>query len=260
MKRNILLFFLLLSSLYSCSGFIYRGTMNQFYLKKKLFPWKELQSREFIIYYLPDSKAEKNLAVAEQKISQGIAKAKKLTQTDSLVTPIYYFIVDDRKEFKSLTQLSHSGISYSQSNTIIESYSLLGEAHEVVHLIAHQNWGNSHTWIMEGIAVYSDDEWNKKPLEKIGFDLNQNNQLIPLKEFFKNSKFSKFNSQISYPQSGLLVKYLIQTYGWESFLKFWKNPDIEKNYNLTVSELENNWINFIKMYIPPKSLFNFVQY
>jgi hypothetical protein len=220
--------------------------MNQFYLKKEQFPWKGFQSQEFIFYYLPNSKTEKNLALVEQKIAQGIAKAKKITQIDSVKTPIYYFIVDDKKEFKSLTKLNHSGISYSQSNTIIESYFLLGEAHEVVHLITHQHWGNSHTWIMEGLAVYSDNEWNKKPLEKTGFELYQSNQLIPLKEFVKNSGFSQFNSQISYPQSGLLTKYLIQTYGWEQFLKFWKNPDIKTNYNLTVSELETNWIHSIK--------------
>jgi hypothetical protein len=222
--------------------------MNQFYLKKKQFSWKKLPTRDFILYYRPDSKTEKNLPLVEQKITQGITKAKKITKIDSLKIPIHYFIVNDRKEFTSLTRLNHTGISYSQSNTIIESYPLLGEAHEVVHLITHQNWGNSRTWIMEGIAVYSDDNWNGKTLEKTCFELCRNEQLIPLKELIKDSKFTRFNSQISYPQSGLLIKYLIQTYGWEQFLKFWKNPDIKKIYNLTVSQLELDWINSVKKY------------
>ncbi|MDR1876032.1 MAG: hypothetical protein LBQ84_00250 [Flavobacteriaceae bacterium] len=226
--------------------------MNRFYLKKEQFTWKSFQTSEFIFYYLPGSKAEKNLALVEQKIARGITKAKEITKITTLKIPLYYFIVDDRKEFNTLTKLNHSAVSYSRSNTIIESYALLGEAHEVVHLITHQNWGNSRTWVMEGIAVYSDDSWNGKSLEKTCFELWQNKELIPLEKLLKNTKFSHFNSQISYPQSGLLVKYLIQTYGWDRFLKFWKKPDSEKIYALTIPELEGNWLEYVKKYNTPK--------
>ncbi len=245
MKKYFFCLFLLYF-LSSCSALFHSGSMNKYYLKKNDFSWKSLQSREFIIYYQANSLAEKNLSLVETKIKTGIENARKFTKIDSIKTPIYYFVVDDKEEFARLTKLDHTGLSYSKSNTIIESYFLLGESHEVVHLITHQNWGNSHSWIMEGTAVYSDNKWGGQNLEKRCREINQKNQLIPLNDLLKNNKFPHFDSQISYPQSASLIKYLISNYGWDKFLQFWKKPDLEKIYKLSPSELQNNWLNYIK--------------
>ncbi len=220
--------------------------MNKYYEKKKDFSWKSFQSPEFILYYQPNSLTEKNLTLAESRIKKGIDNAKKFTKIDSIKIPVYYFVVDNKQEFAQLTKSNHTGLSFAKSNTIIESYFLLGESHEVVHLISYQNWGNSRTWIMEGIAVYSDQKWAGKELDKLCFELDQNDKLIPINDLLKNRKFSYFDSQIKYPQSGSLIKYLITTYGWDKFFQFWKKTRLQKIYNISPYELENNWLNHIK--------------
>lgn len=244
--KKYTIFFLVTLLISSCSSIIYNGNQNQFYFHKKNFNWKAFQTKEYIVYYQPGSKAEKNLRVTEKKITQGIEKAKKFTGIKSIKTPVYYFIVDDKNSFNKLTRLNHTAISFAKSNTIIESYFLLGEAHEVVHLLSSQNWGNTHTWIAEGLAVYSDNVWNNQTLDALCYKLEENQELIPLKKLIKNKKFNTFNSQISYPQSGSLVKYLITTYGWKKFMEFWKKPNFNKIYHLNENEIEMHWLEYIK--------------
>lgn len=228
----------------SCSTVISTGTKNHHYLNHENFVWKAFQTKEYIAYYQLGSRADKNLKIVEEKISKGIHQAKKVTGISDIQIPIYFFIVDDADEFFRLTSMSHTGISYARSNTIIESYFLLGQSHEVVHLLTYQKWGNSKTWIMEGIAVYSDNHWNGKSLEKQCIQLYKENKLIPFHDLNKK-RFQSFNSQIIYPQSGCIAKYLISQYGWDKFLIFWKKKNFQKVYQISEKEMETLWIKYL---------------
>lgn len=244
--KKFFIFFLSTFLLSNCSSILYSGNQNQFYFKKKNYTWKAFQTKDYIAYYQPNSIVEKNLLSTEKKITKGIYKAKEFTGIQNIKTPIYYFIVNDKNDFKKLTGLNHTAISYSKSNTIIESYFLIGESHEVVHLLSNQNWGNTHSWISEGLSVYSDKVWNNQDIDILCHQLLKKNQLIPLKKLFKNNKFNTFNSQICYPQSGSLIKYLITVYGWDKFIEFWRKTDIYKVYHINENALENQWIEYLK--------------
>lgn len=244
------LFFLsvgiLLFSLSSCASYRYRNSMGEYFMKNENFKWKQYPTKDFIMFCLPDSKADKNPEASISKIKKGIKKALQFTHTDSLAKkPVFHFVMDDRNSFLSLVKEPFSGMAYWTSNTIVEIYPLLGEAHEYFHLISIQKWGASKTWIMEGTAVYSDDNWNGKNLEKICLDLNKQGKLLPLSELFSNSKYKKNSTQITYPQSGSLVKFLINTYGWGKFIELWKKPKIEKVYHLTEKQLFDEWLKSI---------------
>lgn len=220
--------------------------MNEYFLGKNDFTWRGVQTQDFVIYYQPYSLAEKNLVQAEIRIQKGWEKAKRFTKIQKIKTPIYFFVVDDRTQFHKLAGYDNTGSSYHKSNTIIESYFLLGESHEFVHLLTQQEWGRSKNWLVEGIAVYSDNGWDGKNLEKLCREYQQSHRLIPIRDLLKSNDFNSFDTQVSYPQCGSLVKYLILTYGWEKFLQLWKNPNLKKIYNLTETELERDWKDFLQ--------------
>jgi hypothetical protein len=90
--------------------------------------------------------------------------------------------------------------------------------HEYAHLALADRLrpGEAPRWLDEGVAMFISSEW--------GWSDNINitravlfNSLIPFREIEQLNRFSEGKAQIAYSQSYLAVKYLLDSYGKESF-------------------------------------------
>lgn len=172
------------------------------------------------------------------------------------------------------------GVSNGMKNTIT-LYNVVGGNHLAYHELTHTllGFGNLEAnefntsngyFTQEGIAVYLqerlDPEKKVFPTNSLKLDtiiryLYDNKRLIPIEELissehrdeYYNSNDQNLANELlwkSYVQSGSFVKYLIDQYGKDNFLKIYNSSNLEKDirliYKKDIKELEKDWLHSIK--------------
>lgn len=172
------------------------------------------------------------------------------------------------------------GVSTGMKNTIT-LYNVVGGNHLAYHELTHTllGFGNLEAnefntsngyFTQEGIAVYLqerlDPEKKVFPTNSLKLDtiiryLYDNKRLIPIEELissehrdeYYNSNDQNLANELlwkSYVQSGSFVKYLIDQYGKDNFLKIYNSSNLEKDirliYKKDIKELEKDWLHSIK--------------
>ena len=92
--------------------------------------------------------------------------------------------------------------------------------HEVVHLFT-STWGSPVALINEGMAVaYQIDpgrdlvaRWSGTPLHTLARQFRSEGRLVPLSRIIETAGWRTQDSNITYPQAGSFVRWLIDTYG-----------------------------------------------
>ncbi|MCG7315591.1 hypothetical protein MHL30_21170 [Priestia flexa] len=172
------------------------------------------------------------------------------------------------------------GVSTGMKNTIT-LYNVVGGNHLAYHELTHTllGFGNLEAnefntsngyFTQEGIAVYLQERLDPKkkifPTNSLKLDtiiryLYDNKRLIPIEELisiehrdeYYNSNDQNLANELlwkSYVQSGSFVKYLIDQYGKDNFLKIYNSSNLEKDikliYKKDIKELEKDWLHNIK--------------
>lgn len=172
------------------------------------------------------------------------------------------------------------GVSNGMKNTIT-LYNVVGGNHLAYHELTHTllGFGNLEAnefntsngyFTQEGIAVYLQERLDPKkkvfPTNSLKLDtiiryLYDNKRLIPIEELisiehrdeYYNSNDQNLANELlwkSYVQSGSFVKYLIDQYGKDNFLKIYNSSNLEKDirliYKKDIKELEKDWLHSIK--------------
>jgi hypothetical protein len=99
-------------------------------------------------------------------------------------------------------------------------------------------------------------KWNGTPVHPRARQLRQARRLVPIADLLETSGFRRFDADVTYPQAGSFVRYLLDTYG----LDFWKHhcgkggPDetasslrahFESVYGRSVDGVEADWLAMI---------------
>ena len=253
-KKNFVLFSMIITlfsiCIFSCGISNYSTKVNKKFIKK-LPVWVTDTLENCIIYYLPNSYAERKILVLRDKINTDINHILGLTDSNGLHKKVHYFVVDNNAAVKSLNRQGGNGKAYPFSNTVLCIYSAnisAVSAHEPFHVLSINAWGLSDQWIMEGAACYVDSVWWNYPLNNLAAYFKKNNQLIPLEKL--TTRFRKYPQKIGYPQLGSFIKYLYETYGKQKFIEFWKKKDTNLIFQKTLLQLENEWLLGLANYLP----------
>lgn len=216
-------------------------------LENKNFKWlADSSSKEFTIYYQPNSWTDKKIDNVKQRVVNHFNSVKSFVGIKSYHTRIHLFVVDSRAQMKLLVGYETNGSAFYKDNTVTgicsEKTNSIYSNHELFHVVAMNLWGIPDTWLNEGMAVYSDNQWHGHDLYQLTKYLVDNNRYISLNKLIKD--FRKADDLISYPLIGSFVKYLDEAYGRDTIIKIWKN----KTRNLkwltgkSVEELESDWL------------------
>lgn len=121
-------------------------------------------------------------------------------------------------------------------------------AHEIMHIISINLWGNSESWIKEGLAVFSDDNWHGYNLHRLSKYLMSKKKLIPLKDLMR--KFNSYNNLITYPEAGSFVKFIYEEYGGDIVKAIWKKGRnaIPEIIGEDLKTIEQKWHEILNKY------------
>jgi len=167
---------------------------------------------------------------------------------------IHYYLCKDENEIETLTNFRARGMYFIPYDYIISTYST--HFHEILHLLINYKLKSVSLYtlplLQEGFAVAYGGRGGKEPdvILGLGKFLSQSG-FLNYEDLLTRSKFYQTDASLSYPLSGLYVKFLITELGINKFLEIYKNysGDLErvKKLNLIDYELptENSWKEFI---------------
>lgn len=238
--------------LISCGLVVLDGSIT----KNKLltnsdFAWREDSSQHFKYYYEKGTWADRNIDSLKVIAERSFKICLQLIQRSGYTDTINYFIVESRERMDDLIYRRTNGMAFANANIVCviasDSIKAIG-AHEIFHIISIRSLGATQRWISEGFAVYSDNSWWKQDLHALASYFKNHGKIVPLKEL--TTKFGTFDEMISYPQAGSFIKYLYETYDFNDVHILWiKGLNVFCQLkNISVEELEKNWLSTIDRY------------
>ncbi len=158
--------------------------------------------------------------------------------------------------YNLLTNKVHNVLSTPFYYPKTDNYSLLGD-HETVHALFLNSFGISNSQLMvEGIAVaidkgYGNELRNGKNIRKSIFDIvrfqRDNNQLLSIKDLCTDNGAEC----LFYPQAGVFIEWLINTYGIDTYKNVYRNTykkminQTKKYFGISIEQLELNYHNYL---------------
>jgi hypothetical protein len=138
--------------------------------------------------------------------------------------------------------------------------------HEVVHLYSSA-WGSPVALFSEGFAVaFSVNPprgefvpiWHSQSVHTLARTFRSNGTLIPLSRLLETNGFRTFDPNITYPQSGSFVRYLVDRFGLNPIRQIFGSlrptdsasvvaQAVIKAFGKDISALEAEWLQFLSV-------------
>jgi hypothetical protein len=241
-----LLSLLLCAHAFMMSGQIPKELRLESLRSREGFQWRSEHSSHFDYFYEPSSPAERDIDKIKAGMERDYAHLLALLGADQSDFRMQSFIVDSRLRMRQLCYRESNGWAIGTVFAAVygDSIDALGP-HEKCHLLAQHLWGPTHdVWLNEGLAVYSDDNWQGHPLHAICKQLHAQGKLIPLSSLIKNNWHHKhYPDMVTYPEAGSFVKFLYERYGVSSIKTMWQKGHIRvpETFGKSLPQLEQEW-------------------
>jgi hypothetical protein len=132
--------------------------------------------------------------------------------------------------------------------------------HENTHALIGLNWGNSSSFLAEGLGRYAEAQATEKDMNHLRVvDFLKTGRLFPLKEMLTfRIGTGGLKTEVGYPASGSFVDFLIRSYGLQALKKAYqlearssadreKDDTWQKVYQRPIQDLEKEWLEWLKM-------------
>ncbi len=218
------------------------------------------ETEHYNLYYYPDSPLAPYMKLIGELKEEEYPKHFNLFKQPikDYKVNIYYF--------KNLQQMIDSGMFGNDPGTLIVTF--IGASfndipawgtHEDMHPLSYYILGQisgggdiSSPLLGEGVAclVHGDGVWHGKPVDYWTVKFLTEGKLPTLNNYLKG--FRIYNWLITYPTSGHFVKFLLDNYEIEKFVKLWNSADlieeIPKVLGISLKELEQRWHKSIRSF------------
>lgn len=189
-------------------------------------------TEHYVFHYRKGSFAEKEI----QTISETQEKSfSKICSVLNVVYPqrINYYFTDSPEAIGRAVwneDLPCNGVALCGRNKIYAVYrediKCIG-SHEDTHLISHVLNYPESDFVVEGLAMSIDGLWWGLPNETWVSYYKTKHPDLSVKDLFDNNTFAKTGDVIAYPVAGAFSKFLMDTFGMESYLDFYKYDGCE---------------------------------
>jgi hypothetical protein len=223
-------------------------------------------TKHFDIFFHKGSTAEKEIdKIAEQR-ERGFREICRFLGKDSDVRIRMILFEDGVTKY---LHTGHQGAGWAFGNTVVEIYNekqRLNPYHETTHVLMRP-YGSPPALFNEGLAVYMSERLGAHALDAMGGgessiyervrELSGKGELIELEELLTYTEIGsgETNPPVAYPEAASFVKFLIETYGKERFLKAYRTlrnsndkatqqqnvKALETIYGKSLDELNNEW-------------------
>ncbi|MGI6509788.1 MAG: hypothetical protein ACOX1L_04320 [Erysipelotrichaceae bacterium] len=216
---------------------------------------KQYESEHYIFNYHSGSKAEEDLleiVELQEACFKHICNVLKV----ELDFKIQYFFCTSPEEAGQIYGdnepcngfVDYPDIIYAVYNNDIKCVGF----HEDAHLISYKINRPDCPAIREGLAMYFDRYWwGINNLDWTVFFI-KNNRYVSLVELLDKEKFFFLDCTITYPIMGAFTDWLINSYGIERYLSFYKKTDsisaIEEVYGMTIEEIDEAFKDYLSLF------------
>ena len=189
-------------------------------------------TEHYVFHYQKGSLAEKEIQVISETQETAFSK---ICRTLNVFYPeqINYYFTDSPKAIGRLIwneDLPCNGVALCGRNKIYAVYTenikCIG-SHEDTHLISFLINYPESDFVVEGLAMSFDGLWWGVPNETwVSYYKNKHPDLS-VKTLFDNNAFAEIGCVIAYPIAGAFTTFLIDTFGIERYLDFYKYDGCE---------------------------------
>ena len=228
----------------------------------------KLETNHYVFHYLKDSVAEKEIDNISN-LQEGCYIFISNCLGTEAKTKIHYHFFDTPEEVGKQYAIVHNDdddepcngfalpdtMSFDGMNHIYAVYNDKVKCigfHEDAHIISYSYGRPKSKFIREGLAMYFDRYWwGIDNFSWSKFYLKQG-KMPSLSTLFQDSEFDKYSDVITYPLAGAFTSYLIERFGIDQYVKFYKACDIGvissfNNVFGDIDEIENGFINYLDM-------------
>lgn len=214
-------------------------------------------SEHYVFHYQKGSLVEEEI----QTISETQEKSfSKICCTLNVAYPerINYYFTDSPKAIGRVIwneDLPCNGVALCGRNKIYAVYTenikCIG-AHEDTHLISFLINYPESDFVVEGLAMLFDELWWGLPNETWVSYYKAKHPDLSVKDLFDNNTFAETGCVIAYPIAGAFSKFLIDTFGMERYLDFYKYDGCEYDeivhsiFGISLLEIETSFWNRMK--------------
>lgn len=247
-------------------GYTPRVLLWQNWEERLLLQMEKRSTKHFDIYYFRDSTADKEIDQIAGKKEKGFRGICGFLGKDSNVRICLVLFEDGQTKHR---ETGHQGRGWAFSNTIVEVYNeqeQLDPYHETTHVLMRP-YGHPPALFNEGFAVYMSERMGAHALENLSGglatiyerarELKSKGEWVDLQELLTYTEIGSVKSRppIAYPEAASFVKFLIDKYGKDKFLKTYKSlrntnkesvhqknlKKLEQIYDKTPTEMEKEW-------------------
>jgi hypothetical protein len=223
-------------------------------------------TEHFDIFCFKGSAAEKEIEKIAEQRETGFRKICRFLGKDSDVRIRMILFADGATKY---SHTGHQGAGWAFGNTVVEIYNekeRLDPYHETTHVLMRP-YGSPPALFNEGLAVYMSERLGAHALDAMGGgessvrervgELNSKGELIELEELLTYTEIGsgETNPPVAYPEAASFVKFLIETYDKDKFLKAYRTlrnssdkatqqqnvKALEKIYDKSLDELKSQW-------------------
>lgn len=244
-----------------------RGQQDGGDWQERLLPkMRKRITKHFDIFCHKGSTAEKEIdKIAEQR-ERGFREICRFLGKDSDVRIRMILFEDGATKY---SHTGHQGAGWAFGNTVVEVYNekqKLNPYHETTHVLMRP-YGSPPALFNEGLAVYMSERLGAHALDAMGGgessirervgELNGKGEWIPLEELLTYNEIGsgETNPPVAYSEAASFVKFLIDTYDKDKFLKAYRTlrnssdkatqqqnvKALETIYGKSLDELKIQW-------------------
>ena len=193
---------------------------------------KTYATKHYVFHYKDGCLAEKEIQTISETQENAFSKICCMLNI-VYPEPINYFFTDSPTEIGRIIwqqDLPCNGVAICGRNKIYAVYTedikCIGP-HEDTHLISFLINYPKSDFVVEGLAMLFDGLWWGVPNEMWAAYYKNKYSELSVKSMFDNNSFSEVGCVIAYPIAGAFTKFLIDTFGIERYLDFYKYDGCE---------------------------------
>ena len=189
-------------------------------------------SDHYIFHFLPGSPAERDIreiAQKQERCFKNICKVLAVAYPEK----IHYYFADSPLEIGRIfweEGTPCNGCAVCGANKIYAVYNekikCIG-SHEDTHLISFLLGCPESDFAVEGLAMFFDGLWWGVANETWTAYYKEKYPDISLESLLDNDRFAELGCTTTYPIAGAFTKFLVDTYGMERYLEFYRSGSSE---------------------------------
>ena len=210
------------------------------------FQWSEGHSARIDYYFESGSPAEHDISKIESNLEDAYSHVLQLLASGQTDLRLQSFIVGSRARMKQLCGRESNGLAVGSAFLFVygDSIKAFGP-HEPCHLLSQRLWGAARgIWLTEGLAVYSENQWQGHPLHSVCKQLRVQGQLVPITDLFDDKQWKQNPEMASYPEAGSFIKFLYEKYGVSDVRAIWTAgaKGFPRVFGKSAEQLQAEWL------------------